>query len=95
MGTHNICLYKEVVKKYTGCILKNMELLDCALIGVCQVIRSNTVYMYFEVYSQHTVFTLSNGAPYLLTILVLKFETVHSTLLDVYKILLCIWWCSP
>ena len=33
--THYICLYK-VDKKYT-------ELLDCALIGVCAVIRANTV----------------------------------------------------
>ena len=43
MGTHNICLYKEVDKKYTGYNLKTMELLDCALIGVCAVIRLNTV----------------------------------------------------
>ena len=43
MGTHNICLYKEVVKKYTGYNLKTMELLDYALIGVYAVIRSNTV----------------------------------------------------
>ena len=38
--THNICLYKEDTK-YTGCNLKTMELLDCALIRVCAVIRSN------------------------------------------------------
>ena len=44
MGTHNMCLYKEVDKKYTGCNLKTTELLDCALIGVCVVIRPNTVY---------------------------------------------------
>ena len=43
MGTHNICLYKVVDKKYTSCDLKTMELLDCALIGACAVIRSNTV----------------------------------------------------
>ena len=43
MSTHNICFYKEVKKKYTGCNLKNTEFLDCALIGVCAVIRSNTV----------------------------------------------------
>ena len=43
MSTHNICLYKEVKKKYTGCNLKTTEFLDCALIGVCAVIRSNTV----------------------------------------------------
>ena len=42
MGIHNICLYKEVDKKYTGCNLKT-ELLDCALIGVCAVIRLHTV----------------------------------------------------
>ena len=44
MSTHNICFYKEVDKKYTGCYLKTAELLDCALIGVCAVIRSNMVY---------------------------------------------------
>ena len=43
MVNHNICLYKEVDKKHTGCNLKTMELLDCALIGICVVIRSNTV----------------------------------------------------
>ena len=43
MGTHNICLYKEVDKKYAGCNLKTTELLDCALIGICAVLRSNTV----------------------------------------------------
>ena len=46
MCTHSICLYKEVDKKYTGCNLKTAELLDCALIRVCTVIRSNTVHMY-------------------------------------------------
>ena len=44
MGTHNMCLYKGVDKKYTGCNPKTTELLDCALIGVCAVIRLNTVY---------------------------------------------------
>ena len=44
MDTHNICLYK-VDKKYTGCNLKTTELLDCALIGVCAVIRLNTVLL--------------------------------------------------
>ena len=43
MGTHNICLYKEVGKKYTGRNLKTTALLHCALIGVCAVIRLNTV----------------------------------------------------
>ena len=43
MSTHNICLYKEVDQKYAGCNLKTTELLDCALIEVCAVIRSNTV----------------------------------------------------
>ena len=42
-GSHNICLYNEADKKYTGCNLKTMELLDCALIGVCVVIKSNMV----------------------------------------------------
>ena len=52
MGTHNICLYKKVDKKYTGCNLKTTELLDCACIGVCVVIRLNTIilnlYYYFN-----------------------------------------------
>ena len=49
MGTHNICLYKEVARKYTYCNLKTTELLDCVLIGVCAVIRSNTVSsLYFR-----------------------------------------------
>ena len=65
MGTHNICLYKEV-DKYTGCNLKTTETLDCALIGVCWVVRSNTVCCGYswEVphcdasneYPQHTIF---------------------------------------
>ena len=42
MRTHNICLYKKVNKKYTGCN-KTMEFHECALIGVCAVIRLNTV----------------------------------------------------
>ena len=46
MGTHNICLYKEVDKKYIDYNLKTMELLDCALTGVCVVIRSNTVFLF-------------------------------------------------
>ena len=45
MGTHNICLYKEVYKNYTGCNLKATELLDCAFIGAGVVIRSNTVFV--------------------------------------------------
>ena len=44
MGTNNICLYKEVDKKYTGCNLKTMELLECVVIRVCAIIRSNTVH---------------------------------------------------
>ena len=43
MRTHNICLYKKVNKMYTGCNLKTMEFHECALIGECAVIRSNTV----------------------------------------------------
>ena len=43
MGTHNICLYK-VDKRYTVYNLNTTELLDCALKGVCAVIRLNMVY---------------------------------------------------
>ena len=44
MRTHNnnICLYKKINKKYTGCN-KTTEFHECALIGVCAVIRLNTV----------------------------------------------------
>ena len=45
MGTHDICFYKEVLKKYTGCNLKTTELLECQLIGVCAIIRLNTVFI--------------------------------------------------
>ena len=44
MGTHNICLCTEVDKKYSGSNLKSTELLDCALIGICAVIRANMVF---------------------------------------------------
>ena len=47
IGTHNICLCKEVDKKYTGCNLNTAELFDCALIGVCAIIRSNTVILQY------------------------------------------------
>ena len=47
MSTYNRCLCEEVKKKYTSCNLKTMEFLDCALIEVCVVIRSKTVYFFF------------------------------------------------
>ena len=43
METYNICLSKEVDKKYNGCDLMPTELLDCGLIVVCVVIRLNMV----------------------------------------------------
>ena len=43
MDTHNICLREEIDKQYTGCNLKATELLVCALIWLCAVIRLNTV----------------------------------------------------
>ena len=51
MDTHNICLYKEVNKKYTGCNVKTTELLDSLLMGieVCAIIRSNMVTFYYTV----------------------------------------------
>ena len=59
MSTHNICLYKEVKKKYTGCNLKTTEFLDCALIGVCAVIRLNTVLITFLLKKKKKNCTLS------------------------------------
>ena len=40
----NIPRIKKKTKKYIGRNLKTTELLDCELIGVCTVIRSDTVY---------------------------------------------------
>ena len=56
MSIHNICLYKEVKKKYTGCNLKTTEFLDCALIGVCAVIRPNTVSLSFLNWIKNEIF---------------------------------------
>ena len=63
MGTHLNCIDKSMQfkrvpttyaftkkkKKYTGCNLKTTELLDCAFIGVCAVIGSNTVLCFIEI----------------------------------------------
>ena len=48
-STHNICLFKEVDKKCTGCNLKIVVLLDCVLKRVCAVItgRLNTVLRFY------------------------------------------------
>ena len=59
MGTHNICLYVEVDKKYTGCNLKTMELLDCSLIGACAVIRLNTVFKFYNITALDKAFFFS------------------------------------
>ena len=49
MGTRNICLYyKEESKKYIGCNLKSMELLNGGLKVVYAVIRSITVILNFN-----------------------------------------------
>ena len=39
-------------KKYIGCNLKTTDLLDCALIGVCEVIRSNMVLFINPCYAE-------------------------------------------
>ena len=46
-GYQDICLYTED-KKYTGCNLKTVEWFDCVLIGVCTVIRLNTVFTHLK-----------------------------------------------
>ena len=43
MGTHNICFHKKLDKDYTGGNLKTTELLGSEVIGVCAVIRLNTI----------------------------------------------------
>ena len=45
MSAHNICLYKEVKKKRTLAVIWRLRN-DCALIGVCVVIRLNTVFSF-------------------------------------------------
>ena len=42
MVTHNICLYKEVDKQFTGCNLKTTRLLHCALRRVWYVFLACT-----------------------------------------------------
>ena len=46
MGTHSICLCKEVDKRYTGCNLKIKDLLDCVLIGVCSIIMHEYIIFF-------------------------------------------------
>ena len=43
MSTNNICFYKEADKSTQSYSLKTMKLLNCALIRVCVVLKSNTV----------------------------------------------------
>ena len=54
MGAHLNCIdkYKEVDKKYTGYNLRTTKLLDCVLVGVCTVIRSNMVYVFYVLSKQ-------------------------------------------
>ena len=91
MGIHNVCLYKEVDKNYTGCNLKTTALLDCVLIGASAVIRSNTVRNvtrsrgYFlctrvvdVTYARGVIFCARVGRIiYILNILILTFEQVY------------------
>ena len=60
MSTHNICLYKEVKKKCTGCNLKTTEFLDSALIGICAVNRSNMVVYIWYMIDSNTPFLANN-----------------------------------
>ena len=64
MGTHHLCLYKEVDKKYTGCNLKTTELFDCALIGVCAVIWSD----YEREYAAEVIFIFFVCLPHFKTL---------------------------
>ena len=62
MGTHNIRLYKEVDRKYTGYNLKTGELLDSAHTRVCAIIRLNTVCFCGEIFI--TILLLSGAIKY-------------------------------
>ena len=78
MGTHNICLYKEDNETYTACDLKTMELLDCALVGVCAVIRSNTVVygiLKMQVHKPNNPLNLVSNVSGLISFLVTQFNS--------------------
>ena len=66
MVTHNVCLYKEADKKYTGCNLKTTKLLVCALIGVCAVIRLNRVFITWVFIGNHLIEVLVMSIVFLL-----------------------------
>ena len=72
---------KEVDKKYTGCNLKSMELLDCVLIGVCALVGLNmvvtmpfclkwlvSVFLWVQA-SDHVICVFRNGSSLLIPIL--------------------------
>ena len=67
MVTHNICLYKKIHKKYTGPGFnrKPTELLDCALVGVCAIIRS----IYGRWYPDKCFFSISIKTLWILILL--------------------------
>ena len=76
MGTHNICLYKEADKKYTGCNLKTMELLDCVLIGVYVLIRLKTIICTYDLHVNRYKYHHEVEALWrVVTVNVLKFRT--------------------
>ena len=55
MGTHNICLYKEVYMKYIGCNLKPWNGIAC---GVCAITKSNTVSKIWVILHQYAPMSL-------------------------------------
>ena len=58
MGTHNTRLYKG--KNYTDCNLKTTELFECALVGVCAVIRLNIIHKIWSD-QDYTIYHSSNS----------------------------------
>ena len=74
MGTHNICLYKEIDKNYTGCNLKTTESLDHELIGAYAVIRLNMVCFHRELRKIFIWIPLLSGAVILALNIALFFQ---------------------
>ena len=56
MGTHNICLYKEVDKKYSGCNLKT------TYSGMCgNWVAYGVIFIQTKILKQETLFEIDIG----------------------------------
>ena len=81
-----LCLYKEVDKKYTVCNLKTTELLNCVFIGVCAVIKSDSVYKFGSIskyiYVDKNIYKRDNASSHMYKN-VIKHTNIYFPVLDV------------